>query len=284
MATLASLVVKITGDSSQLTSALDGAERKAQGFGSKISKIGPVALAGIGVIAGGAAAGGVALFKLGQSFDSAFDTIAAGTGTTGASLDGLKDSFRNVFQGVATDMPTTATAITELSQRTEATGSTLEGLAKHVIELSRLTGSDLSTNIAGITRSMGDWGIKNEDGARFMDELFAASQKTGVGITALTDNLVKYGAPLRQMGFTQTQATATLAKFEKEGVNTELVMGSLRIALGKMAKGGEPAIETFKRVVGEIAAAGSTSEANAKALDLFGARAGPDMAAAIPEG
>jgi hypothetical protein len=51
-----------------------------------------------------------------------------------------------------------------------------------------------------------------------------------------------------------------------------------------MAKAGEEPIETFQRLVEEIAAAGSTGEANALALEAFGARAGPDMAAAIREG
>jgi phage-related minor tail protein len=86
------------------------------------------------------------------------------------------------------------------------------------------------------------------------------------------------------MGFSFDQATVLMGKFEKEGVNTELVMGSLRMALGKLARDGEPVVETFQRTVDEIKNAGSTSEANAKALELFGARAGPDMAAAIREG
>jgi phage-related minor tail protein len=76
-----------------------------------------------------------------------------------------------------------------------------------------------------------------------------------------------------------------LGKFEKEGVNTELVLGGLRVALGKKAK--EVITDTkaaLEEVIKRIKEAGSTGEANAIALELFGARVGPDMAAAIREG
>jgi len=76
-----------------------------------------------------------------------------------------------------------------------------------------------------------------------------------------------------------------LGKFEKEGVNTELVLGGLRIALAKMAKEGITDTKAaLEEVTHRIKEAGSTGEANAIALEMFGSRIGPDMAAAIREG
>ena len=97
--------------------------------------------------------------------------------------------------------------------------------------------------------------------------------------------MTQFGGPLRQMGFDWQTSGAMLGKFEKEGVNTELVVGSLRIALGKMAKDGikEPAKE-LQGMIEKIKAAGTAGEANALSLSMFGAKAGPDMAAAIREG
>ncbi|MEA1961284.1 MAG: phage tail tape measure protein [Bacillota bacterium] len=87
------------------------------------------------------------------------------------------------------------------------------------------------------------------------------------------------------MGFDIESSAAMLGKFEKEGVNTELVLGGLRIALGKMAKEGiKDTGEALTEVSKRIKEAGSTGEANAIALELFGTRIGPDMAAAIREG
>lgn len=42
------------------------------------------------------------------------------------------------------------------------------------------------------------------------------------------------------MGFSLEESAAMLGKWEKEGVNTELVIGSLRIAAGKFAKDNIP--------------------------------------------
>ncbi len=64
-----------------------------------------------------------------------------------------------------------------------------------------------------------------------------------------------------------------------------MVLGGLRVALGKMAKEGITDTKAaLEEVIKRIKEAGSTGEANAIALELFGARVGPDMAAAIREG
>lgn len=239
--------------------------------------------AGGAVIAGGLAAG-VGLFKIGETFDEAFDSIRVGTGAVGAELEGLKEDFKAVFASVPADAGTVGQAITILNQRLGLTGGQLQGTAEQFIELSRITGTDLTANIEGVTRVFGDWGITLDDQGERLDQLFRANQQTGIGIDQLAQSLVKFGAPLRQLGFSFDQSAALISKFEQEGVNAELVLGSMRIALGRMAKAGEPAQETFQRVVESIENAGSASEANRLALELFGARAGPDMAAAIREG
>jgi phage-related protein len=62
-------------------------------------------------------------------------------------------------------------------------------------------------------------------------------------------------------------------------------MGSLRIALGKMAKAGEKDLPAaLAKGIEAIKGAKTGGDAAAKAIELFGARAGPDMAAAIREG
>jgi TP901 family phage tail tape measure protein len=256
----------------------------ATGFGARFAAGARVLALGAGVGIGAAVVAGIGAAKIGETFDEAFDTIRTGTGATGDVLEGLKDSFRDVVSTVPTDFESASTAIADLNTRLGLTGDDLEGLSAQMLELSRITGSDLSRNIESVSRVFGDWGIAVEDQGPRLDALFRASQATGIGVDQLGEQMVKFGAPLRQLGFGFDQTAALLGQFEKEGVNAELVMGSMRIALGKMARDGEPAQETLARITEEIANAGSASEANALALELFGARAGPDMAAAIREG
>jgi len=269
--------INIVGDDKHLTGAIGNANTSLGKFGAAAAAAGAVAAVAIGAAA-------VGLVKLGDNFDKASATIRTGTGATGEQLAGLEQSFKNVAKSVPASFADASQAVADLNTRTGATGPQLEALSTQFLELSRITKTDLGTNIESVTRVFGDWGVAVDQQGPSLDKLFRASQATGIQVDTLSSQLVQYGAPLRQLGFDMDTSAALLGKFEKEGVNAELVMGSMRIALGKMARDGEPAQETFMRVTDQIKNAGSASEANALALELFGARAGPDMAAAIREG
>ncbi len=271
------------------TAFVDVQPQIGAGFqGAIASKLGPIGTAGGLVLGAGIAAGvggAVALGSIGDSFDQAFDTIRIGTGAVGEDLEGLQSTFKDVFAAVPTDIGSAATAIADLNTRTGLTGDALGDLATTTLELARINEEDLGTVIEKSTRLFGDWGLNIEtQGVGAMNELFRASQATGVPVSNLSDLLVRYGAPLRQFGFEMSEGAAILGSFEKEGVNTELVMGSLRIALGKFAKEGKEPREALLGVFDAIQSTGSAAEANALAIETFGARAGPDMAAAIREG
>src|SRR4051794_12870095 len=92
-------VVKVAyvGDAGKLVSETNKGAKSVEGFGAKASKPGKV----VGVAFGGLAVGaGVGLYKLGSTFDDAYDNIRVKTGKTGTALDGLEKNFRNVFSGV----------------------------------------------------------------------------------------------------------------------------------------------------------------------------------------
>jgi phage-related minor tail protein len=257
------------------------AKGQLSGIGGRIGKgMGVAIMGGIGV----AVAGGAALMKIGDSFDKMGDTIRVGTGATGDALKELEASATNVATTIPASFENAGSAIADLNTRLGLTGAPLEGVAAQMLELSRITGTDLTSNIEASTRTLGDWGVSAADMPDTLDGLFRASQATGIGFDTLSNQMVAYGAPLRQLGFGFEESAALLGKFEQEGVNAELVMGSLRIALGKMARDGIPAQEGLRDTVDAIKSAGTESEANALAIELFGARAGPDMAAAIREG
>jgi len=151
--------------------------------------------------------------------------------------------------------------------------------------LARITGGDINTLIPATTRIFGDWSIATDKQSETLDFLFRVQQNTGIGIDALAEKVVQFGAPLRQMGFSFEEATALIGKWEKEGVNAELVLGSLRIALAKFASAGvKDTNAALLELIDRVKNAGSTGEATGIAIEAFGRKAGPDMAAAIREG
>lgn len=273
--------LEIAGDWSRFNQQLDQNLNTSQG---KFGKFSAAAVAGVAAVGVAALAAGKELYNIGGAFDDASDTIRVKTGKTGKALAGLEKDFKSVVKTTPTDFGTASKAVAELNQKLGLSGKPLQHMSKQVLELSRLTETDLSANIKSVSRVFGDWGIKTEDQSAALDKLWRASQRTGVPVDKLGDSIVKFGAPLRQLGFSFEESAAMVGKFEKEGVNTQLVMGSMRQALGRLAKAGKDPQAEFEKTTKAIKAAGSAGEANKLALELFGARAGPDMAAAIREG
>ncbi len=274
-----------------LLQANDAASQSIDKVSGKLGALGNAAGAAGQAIAIGLAVGvtaivglGAAAFKIGSDFDEAFDKIRIGTGKTGEALGGLQADFKSVFARTPASMDDVSTAITELSKRTRLAGIPLQNLAQDVLELSRLTDTDLNANIAASTRLFGDWSIASGDESKTLDRVFRASQATGIGVSDLMQKVVQFGAPLRSMGFGLTDSIAMLGKWEKEGVNSELVLGSLRIAMGEFANANIPMRKGLMDTIKTIQQLGPSAKATALAMDVFGARAGPDMAAAILEG
>lgn len=227
---------------------------------------------------------GVKAYQLGDSFDSMWDKIRIGTGATGERLEGLQNTARNVASNVASDFDNIGTAIAGLNARTGQTGDGLEALASNVLNLTRLTGEGLNETIRGSTRLFGDWGIAAEDQVGALDKLFRAHQVTGIEVSKLMDLMVQFGGPLRLLGFSFDEAAATMSKWEREGVNLELVMGGLKVGVADMARAGVPLREGLEGLIQTIRDAEDPTDALSIAMEVFGSRAGPDMAAAIREG
>lgn len=271
-------VFKLTLDKSQFDRGMAGAQGTAAKVGGNIGKL---IRKGSLVGAAGLAAVGVAALKFAGDFDDAFDKIRVGTGATGEAFEGLKDDFKAVLSDVPASMADVGTAISDLNTRLGLTGEPLQDLSRQVLELSRITGEDLATNIDAVTRVFGDWQVAADDQGAALDTLFRISQGTGVAVGELGALAVQYGAPMRQFGFSFEETAALLGRFQKEGVNTELVMGSFRIAIGKFAREGKPLRQGLEETIARIQELGPSAESTALAMEIFGARAGADMADTI---
>lgn len=289
---LADAVAFLRTDDKELKSGLSQADAEVTGWAGRLSgAIGGAAL-GIAAAAGAALIGatvavGKAAWDMGQEYDAALDAIINGTGASGEALDAMGQSVRNLktsAAGLGVSMEQIGATLAEVNTRTGATGNELEKLTGDILQFSRLTGTDSVKNVQLLTRTMGDWGVSMEDSGKLLDMIYGAGQAFGIGIDSLAGKLVQFGAPLRQMGFSLEESAAMLGKWEKEGVNTELVIGSLRIAAGKFAKDNVPLQDGLRQTMAAIKGAAMESEALSIAMEVFGAKAGPDMAAAIREG
>lgn len=245
---------------------------------------GAITIGGLAAAAGALVGIGAGSIAAADTMDEAFDTIQIKTGATGKDLQDLQANFKSVFTSFPNDAQTTAGTLATLSARLKATGDDLNGMTGGLLDASRMLGTDAPKSAELFSRVMGDWGVSNENGAGTLDMLFTATQKTGVGFDDVMQKVVQFGAPMRLMGFNLKDSVALFSKWEKEGVNSELVMGSLRIAAGKFADAGKPLKESLLGTFQSIHDNKDATAALAEGMDIFGARAGPDMVAAIREG
>lgn len=272
------VTVRILGDASGFQNALTQAEGGLSGFAGKVTSVaGPA-------IAGGLVAAGAGLVALGSKFDDAYDNIQITTGATGDALKGLQDSFDTVLAAGPSSFDDVSTAIAGLNQGLGLTGQPLEALSTQLLDLSRMTGTDLSTNMENVTQLMNKWGVPATEMGDKMDELFRASQATGIGIDDLGSQMVTMGAPLQQLGFSFEESAALLGGFQQNGINTTQAMTGMRRALGQLRVPGETGRQTLERVTNQIADLEDPAEASALAVELFGSKAGPEMATAIRSG
>ncbi len=253
----------------------------ASGFASKMSALAaPIAAVGAAV-----AAIGTASVLAADKVDQAYATIRVGTGATGEALDGLKDDFDSVFKTVPNDAADVATAIADLNTRLGLTGQPLQDLATQFLNLSRITGTDVATNIKEITRLFGDWNIATEDQSSTLNYLFKTSQSTGIGVDKLATLTTQYGTSLRGLGFNFEDSVAMLGKFEKEGVNIETTMSGLKVGLANLSKSGlTDSTEAWQAFLDRVKAAPSDLQAVSIAAEVFGSKSAADMALAIREG
>lgn len=276
------VVIPILADVKGLTSGIGDTEKQLSRLGKNVGQVGKNLTKNLTLPIVALGAGAVAAFV---EVDKGLDAVAVGTGATGEALKDLQQNFKNVAANATQGMEEVGNVVAEVNTRLGLTGAPLEEFSERMLTLSRVTGMDAVAATKSITRAMNDAGVAVEDAGGFMDILLVASQQTGIGVDTLADSLVKFGSPMRQLGFSVEETAALLGGFEKAGVNTDLVMGSLRIGLGKLAKAGEKDLpKALRESIKAIQDAETGGEAAAMAMELFGTRAGADMAAAIREG
>lgn len=275
------LEVVIAGDPKGAVGAMSVVDRRAGKLGGSFAAVGTAAVAGFAVVGAAAVGAGAALFAIGSSFDQAYDKIRVNTGATGEALEGLKDSFRNVAREVPASFGDIGTAIADINTRLGLTGAPLEAISGQMLNLSRITETDLSGNIESLTRVMGDWGVEADRMPAVMDQIFRGSQATGAGVDTLASQVVQFGAPLRNLGFSLEESVAMFGAFEQQGVNIQTIMPGLRQGLKNFAAAGRDPAEAFAEFSAGVANGSLTMT---DAMETFGARAGADMFTAMREG
>lgn len=266
--------------SSSALEKLGYAGDKLQAIGGKFEGVGQKMMG----VSAGIAAVGTASVAAWNEMDEAYDTIAKGTGATGEALKDLQKSFDSVYSSIPAEAGAASSAIADINTRFGFTGEVLEDCSKKFLQFAEVNGTDVSTAVANVSRYMGDAGIEGTKYGEVLDQLTAASQASGLSVDKLSESLTKYGAPMRALGFETQEAIAIFAGWEKAGVNTDTAFSGMKKSISNWAKAGKDARVEFKKTLAEIEACPDIASATTKAIEVFGTKAGPDLADAIQGG
>jgi phage-related minor tail protein len=183
---------------------------------------------------------GAAAFKAADDYEKGIARIRVGTGATGDALRGLAKDMSAIWGTIPQGAEQIGTAVAELNTRLGLTGEPLQKMATQMLNLARITGSDVSQTVAAATRLFGDWSVSTSKQSDTLDMMFRVSQNTGIQMQKLLELTVQYGAPMRSLGFDLENAAAAMGKWEKEGVNMETVLSGLKMEHGAGRRGSRP--------------------------------------------
>lgn len=206
------------------------------------------------------------------------------TGKTGEEADKLKESLRSLYRNSAKDSGELADALGTITQRFDVTGKAAEEMTTKFLTFARVNNVDAPNAIEKVSRAMGDAGIQTKDYEQVLDLLTVASKKSGIEVVTLSENLAKYGAPMRALGIDTKNSIALFAGWEKAGVNTEIAFSGMKKAISIWGKEGKDAGLEFQKTMQQIKDAPTIADATALSIKTFGAKAGPDLADAIQGG
>ncbi|MGY4543255.1 TP901 family phage tail tape measure protein [Arthrobacter sp. UYNi723] len=258
------------------------ADKAGKGIGQRF---GTALVGGVAVVGAGAAAAGMALYKVGEVFDEVADTIRTGTGATGEALDGLVSAAKNVGTKVPADFAKIGTVVADVNTRMGLSGETLEKVASQYLEAGRVLGEEVDVNKT--SAAFNAFKIEGEDVSGALDHLFQVSQATGLGMNELADAAARNAPAMQTLGFSFEETTAMVGSFDKAGLNSSAIMASMSKGLVTLAKEGEKPAEAFKRVQGEISgfvAKGDEAGALNLASKVFGTRGATQFIGALKSG
>jgi len=257
--------------------ALGGIDLKAAAMGAAFATAAVVAVKAISGIS-------KALIDLEDEFGTAYDAIRAGTGATGETLHALENDCKEVFKAMPIDVKTAGEAIADYNTRLGLSGDAVQDLTKQAIALNKILGTDVPAVTEASSLAFQQWSIANDEMGKSFDYAFKVSQSTGVEITKLLGDVTRFGPAFKELGYSFEESAALIGKVTKAGYNADEVMAAMKKSIGTLSKEGVNAAEGFQYYYEHIKNAKDETKAIQYAMEIFGARGGASMAAAIRSG
>ena len=258
----------------EIGSKLDSVSEKIGNVGAELTKKVTAPIAAVGA----------ASLKAFTEVDEGMDTIVKKTGATGEALEEMQNIARDMATTIPTSFETAGAAVGEVNTRFGLMGDELSDLSTKFVQFADLNGTDVSASIDSVQAAMAAFNIESSKAGDVLDILNKAGQDSGISMDTLSNSLLTNATSLTEMGFGLESAAGLIANLEKNGVDSSAAMAGLKKAFANATADGKTMEEALSELESTMQSADSNTEAYQAALDLFGNKAGPQLAKAIQEG
>ena len=229
-------------------------------------------------------AGAALSVKAWKEVDEAYDTIIKKTGATGDAAESLQKTCEDLATSIPTSFANAAEAVGEVNTKFDVTDDKLKQLSSDFIKFADINGTNVSTSVDKVQATLASFNLSADKAGGYLDVLTAASQKTGVGVDQLADDVKNNATALKQMGYSLEDATLFMANLNKSGIDSSTVMTGLNKALQNATKDGKDMKTAMAELQTKLQNSKNDTDAMKTAMELFGKKAGPAIAQACAEG
>lgn len=282
MASIGDVFMQMLFKDSQIVAEASRAGTKAGNAAGKTmgqrlqANLGKTISAGVGTVLG---AGFSVALRGAAQLDAATQQFAADTGLTGDAAKEAGSQIGSLYKNNLQGFDEIGAALGKVHTDLGLTGDDAKTAAQAVLDYATATHQNAADVVGSFDDILDSYNLAATEAPRIMDLLVASHQKYGGNIQENQDILKKMAPALDAAGLKIEDGVGLLDLFNAAGVDASKVPTAMATALKKVKSPKE-----LTDLIQQITDTKDPFERARKATELFGTRAGPQLAQALAQG
>lgn len=219
-----------------------------------------------------------------KELDEGYDAITKRTGATGDAFTEFKDVADDIFGGMPETMLDVGDAVGEVNTRFHSQGDELKSLSTQFLQYAHINDTDVASSVDRVQKACEAFNLEVEDAPTLLDVLSKVAQDTGANVDTLADSLVSNSSTFSDLGLDAYQAATLMGQLEVSSADASSVLKGLQKGLINSANAGKSLKDSMAEAQDGIKNAATDSEALRISIELFGSKAGKEVAKAVRSG